>query len=293
MQPPAAVPAALRGRPFTVAMAHEARVPVSRLRSSVFRRLYRGVYVTADTADSLRLRCAAVGLLMPDGAAFSHATSLALRGYDTQADGHIHVSVPAPQPAPRSRAGVSVHRTRLPLDRELVAGIVTTSAGRTMLDLAGGMHDDELVVVGDHLARWYGGVATLTADVVGVARHPGAARVRRALARVREGVDSPQESRLRLAIVRFGLPEPEVNVTVLDQAGEWLGQADLAYLRHRVAMQYEGDVHRSRRRWRQDVARDEAYRAEGWQVLRATADDVLRPRRFCLRLEQALLRSSG
>jgi hypothetical protein len=113
--------------------------------------------------------------------------------------------------------------------------------------------------------------------------------VLRALGRARDGVDSPQETRLRLGIVAYGLPEPDVAVVVRDRHGEWLGVVELGYRKRRVLIQYEGDLHRtSRRRWRQDIARDEAYIAEGWRVLRATADDVDRPARFCHRLQQVL-----
>jgi hypothetical protein len=107
---------------------------------------------------------------------------------------------------------------------------------------------------------------------------------------LRPGVDSPQETRLRLIIVRAGLPEPDVNVPVFDAAGEWIGSPDLGYGAYRIALQYEGDVHRSNpRRWRQDIARDEAFADAGWLVLRTTADDVARPSRFLHRLTRALV----
>jgi hypothetical protein len=96
-------------------------------------------------------------------------------------------------------------------------------------------------------------------------------------------------TRLRLIVVRGGLPEPTVNPEVRDAAGEWLGQPDLAHLRAMVATQFEGDVHRtSQRRWRQDIARDEAFRDNGWTVLRTTGDDIHRPAPYLWRLRRAL-----
>jgi hypothetical protein len=270
-------------------MAREAGVAASRLRRNRFRRVLRGVYVTADTPDSLWLRCAAAGLLLPEQAAFSHTTALAVTGLRT-GDDEVHATVPVPAPAPRSRDGLVVHRSAVPLVPVSVHGVSITAPGRTLLDMAALVTRDELVVVGDHLVRRAGSVDALAAEVLALTTHPGRRRAASALPLVRLGVDSPQETRLRLAIVRFGLPEPQVALTVLDRAGEWLGEADLGYRWARVAIQYDGDIHRtSRRRWRQDIARDEAYRAEGWRVLRATGDDVDRPRRFCTRLEQALL----
>lgn len=270
-------------------MAVEAGVPVSRLRSSVYRRLYWGLYVTADTPDTLHLRCAAALLLVPKKAAVSHTSALALTGLAVDRDGAVHVCVPAPESAPRSREGLAVHRSLVPFEASMLQGLRVTPPARTLLDVAPGLTDDEIVVVADHLARLAGGVASLRRGVETAARHRAARRVRRALGRARDGVDSPQETRLRLGIVAYGLPEPDVAVVVRDRHREWLGVVELGYRRHRVLIQYEGDLHRtSRRRWRQDIARDEAYIAEGWRVLRATADDVERPARFCHRLQQVL-----
>ena len=40
-------------------------------------------------------------------------------------------------------------------------------------------------------------------------------------------------------------------------------------------LQYEGDDHRTnRRRWREDVRRDEMLQEHGWYVMRIVADDV-------------------
>jgi hypothetical protein len=182
-----------------------------------------------------------------------------------------------------------VHRPVIGFDAVMHSGLWLTTPGRTMLDVAHAMPDDDLVVIGDHVARIRGGVQDLWDEIDRCPRHRQRRRVRWALRRVRVGVDSPQETRLRLAIVRCGLPEPMVDVPVRDAGGGWIGQADVGYRRARVAIQYEGDVHRSTpRRWRQDIARDEAFVEVGWRVLRATADDVRWPSAFCRRLAAAL-----
>lgn len=187
-----------------------------------------------------------------------------------------------------------MHRSGIPFEACLRGGLRVTSPGRTLLDVAPGLTDDELVVAADHLARIGGSVASLRREVEATARHRAARRVLRALERARDGVDSPQETRLRLGIVASGLPEPDVALVVRDRHGEWLGVVELGYREQRVLIQYEGDAHRTNpRRWRQDIARDEAYLAEGWRLLRATADDVERPARFCHRLQQALVQAAA
>ena len=270
-------------------MAREAGIPTRRLSNGGFTSVGRGVWVTRGTAVTYDLRVRAAMLVVPDTAVVSHASALHVHGLwlPTLSD-VVHVTMPDGR-RPRSRAGLRVHSRRGLLARQVVHGLPVTTAGQTFLDMASLVDGDELVVVGDHLVRPRGVLDEL-AQVV--ADHPGGrfrGRAARALGLVRPGVDSPQETRLRLAIVRFGLPEPEVNLVVRDAGGEWLGRSELGYRRERVLIQYEGDVHRtSRRQWRKDIARDESYRADGWTVLRATADDVTRPHRFCWRLAVAL-----
>jgi hypothetical protein len=272
-----------------VAAAAQAGVAASRLRSSRFTRILRGVYITSDTPVTLEHRCSAALLLAPPGSAVSGHTAVCLRGLSLTGDADVHLHVPPGSAAPRSREGIAVHRPVLGFHAVMHGGLWLTTEGRTLLDVARALPDDDLVVIGDHFARTPAGVQRLWDEVDGCPRHRQLRRVRRALRRVRPGVDSPQETRLRLAIVRCGLPEPVVDVPVRDAGGGWIGQADLGYRRARIAIQYEGDVHRSTpRRWRQDIARDESFADVGWRVLRATADDVRWPYAFCRRLAAAL-----
>lgn len=85
------------------------------------------------------------------------------------------------------------------------------------------------------------------------------------------------ESRLRWILVQAGLPCPEVNTLVRSDDGWVVAMPDLAYVRERVAVEYDGDVHRTDRdTWRRDVARRQALEALDWRVVTCTADDVLR-----------------
>ncbi len=76
-----------------------------------------------------------------------------------------------------------------------------------------------------------------------------------------------------------------------DDHGGWIGRPDLAYQDVKVALQYEGDVHRTNaKRWRADIARDEVLREHGWEVVRVTADDLRRPAKLCTRIGHAIER---
>lgn len=262
----------------------------NRLRTNWFRHLYRGLYLNAERGDELAARCAALALVLPPDARFSHQTAATLYGAPLTASvDEIHVSVPAGVVVPRRRPGVVTHQRILDSEPVLVAGLPISCPEQTFLDLAAVTSRRELVVLGDHIVGTWTTPEALAAYLAGRPRTRGIVRAREAASLVRPGVDSPQESRLRLAIVDAGLPEPEVNRAVYDDAGEWVGTPDLGYFEQRVAIQHEGEVHWTNvRRWRQDVARDESFRDIGWIVLRTVSDDVARPARFLHRLARRL-----
>jgi hypothetical protein len=254
-------------------------------------RPWRGVVLPLSQAHELAARCAGLLQVLPPESRFSHATAAALLGLPVAAClDEIHVTVPAGLWTPRRRPGVVTHARVLDEDPAYVDGLPVSCAGQLFLDLACVLSPTELVVLGDAMVRAGHPPDGLTAYLL---RHPGqrgVVRARDAVRLIRPGVDSPQETRLRLAIVQAGLPEPEVNPPVYDDAGEWIGSPDLGYKRYRVAGQYEGDAHRTnRRRWRQDIARDESFADAGWVVLRAVADDVARPLRYTERMRRRLL----
>jgi hypothetical protein len=105
------------------------------------------------------------------------------------------------------------------------------------------------------------------------------ARVRRlasVLALAAPGAESPMETRLRLALVRAGLPVPVLQHRVSDRAGALVARLDLAYVESRLGIEYDGDCHLDPIVVRKDLLRQNALRALGWTLLRFTADDVLR-----------------
>jgi hypothetical protein len=105
---------------------------------------------------------------------------------------------------------------------------------------------------------------------------------------VRERVDSPRETRLRLCLVLAGLPEPECNVRV-GTAEFPIGRGDLVYLQFKVIIEYEGDQHRTDvRQWNIDIQRQEDFAAAGWNVIRVTAHGMRRPRSVVHRVLGAL-----
>ncbi len=112
-----------------------------------------------------------------------------------------------------------------------------------------------------------------------------------AIALLEPRTDSPMETRLRLLIVRGGLPRPAANLDVVVD-GAWLARPDLSYPGLRIAIEYDGDHHRAdRRQWQRDVGRRRVLEDAGWLLIVVTADDVLRrPHEIVQRIGRAISR---
>lgn len=100
-------------------------------------------------------------------------------------------------------------------------------------------------------------------------------RARRALKLVDAGSESPRETWLRLLLVDAGYPRPRTQIPVYGEYGELVAVVDLGWEDIKLALEYEGDHHRTdRRQFTRDIARFEALSDLGWIVIRVTADDT-------------------
>ncbi|MBD7979392.1 endonuclease domain-containing protein [Oerskovia merdavium] len=285
--------------PFTVAEGRAAGLSTKELRHPRLAIPTRGLRVAATRADDLTVRAGALLRCAPPGSAISHGSALRLVGVDltrqVDRDDLVHVSVPSSAVVPR-RAGYVIHTYDADLPVRRTNGLLVVTAEHAWRQLAGVLPLDELVVLGDSLLRRKGAVsdrASLEATVH--ATPPGArgvARMRAALDDLRPGTDSPMETRARLVLVRAGLPCPAVNVPVLDPAGRFVALPDMTYLAEKIAIEYDGDVHRTdMRTWRRDVEKRQWLEDLGWRTVVVTADDVYRhPARLVERVA-ALLRA--
>lgn len=191
----------------------------------------------------------------------------------------------------RPHARMRVVRSVLPdADRTRFAGLPVATALRTAFDLGRqGPRTDALIAVEALLHRRVVRLPALRAYAAARAGWPGAPLLRAVLALAEPLSESPMETRLRLLLLDAGLGPLVVQHDVLDARGRFVGRVDLAWPALRVAVEYDGDHHRERAHFRQDVARLNALRAAGWLVLRFTADDVLRhPARTVALVGQAL-----
>ncbi len=121
-------------------------------------------------------------------------------------------------------------------------------------------------------------------------RRRGVRSLRLALERIRYGSLSPQESRLRVALMDAGLPEPVLNFPI-EEHGRRTAMIDLAYPDERVAIEYLGDHHRTEKStYRADIHRRERLVERGWSVVFVTAADDLH--HVTIRVRRLLHRTS-
>ena len=250
------------------------------------RRLFTGVYVARSTSitNDLVVR-AALKVLPPD----TLATGVtALRHYGVAVGSPAPLQFVTAHPHHVRRPQFAVTRVgALPPHRELLV-----SPGPAFVAAAPQLNLLELVTAGDWLVRLR--VATPT-DLIGCADATagrGAVRARRAARLVRERVDSPPETRLRLCLVLAGLPEPECNV-VLGDATHLIGRVDLYLAAYATILEYEGDQHRTDTgQWNLDITRQEEFGAAGFCLIRVTAQRMRQPRQVVLGVHRAL-RAAG
>ena len=167
----------------------------------------------------------------------------------------------------------------LPEETTLLAGVPLTTPARTWLDLARTSGVMRLILWADWLFNpvWGGDwdrepLSTPDELKALLERHrgkPGIRTARLAADRARVGSDSPQETRLRLALVDAGLPEPAVNQWIYDPVtGERIHQGDLTYDEVRIDLEYEGEHHSEKGQVQRDIARSERLQRADWLELR-------------------------
>jgi very-short-patch-repair endonuclease len=99
------------------------------------------------------------------------------------------------------------------------------------------------------------------------------------------------ESVLRWLLHEAGLPAPALQLSVHDLDGVLIGRADMAWPDKKVLVEFDGNVHRDRDVFINDLRRQNRLIAAGWTVLRFSSADVLgHPERVIAAVRAALVR---
>jgi hypothetical protein len=249
------------------------RVTPYALRSQ-FTAIHRDVYIPRDSEITAVLRARAAWLWSRRRAVVAGRSASALHGAkwtDNGAPAEIfHENRHSP-------AAIRTWSDLVPDDEVTgLDGMRVTTPARTAFDLACRYPVDEAVVMIDALAR---ATRLKVADVELLAQrykgHRGIRSARLALDLADPGSESPRETWLRLLLIRSGFPRPETQIPVYDTYGQLVAVLDMGWQDIKVAVDYDGDQHRTdRRRFNKDIRRAEALTALGWIDVRVTAEDT-------------------
>jgi hypothetical protein len=261
-------------RPITRSEALRRGITDKQLWGPRYQRLFQGVYLPAGEPVSVLQRARAALMIAPDGSYASHHTAAALWGAVAPGTTDTHICVP-PGDATRSiRRGITAHRAHPDVAAVPHRGLLVTEPVALFAQMAEATPDlVELVVLGDSLVR----AGCTTPDVLVKATRDwdgrGARRARRAAGLVREGVDSPMETRLRMLIVLAGFPEPVVNLIIRHENGDWQIRLDLSYPHLKLIIEYDGWHHLlEKRQWGRDLKRREWLESQGWRIVVINSD---------------------
>ena len=253
-----------------------------------FRRLFPDVYVCAEVEPDLAVRSFAAAVLVGDrGVVGGYSAAELLGASCTPLAAPAEVVVPGRRRAP---PGLVVRVEKVPsAERWRVRAAAVTSPVRTALDLACRVPLVEAVVGVDALAHRFGFPPH---DVIRCAYdHPGrrgAARLPRVVKLARPAAESPMETRIRLAIVLAGLPEPQLQVPV----GPY--RLDMAYPELRLGIEYDGREHLDQARALRDLDRQAYFTARAWRIVRFPKHVVLHePARIPWTVRRAMIAANG
>ena len=279
--------------PFGRAAARRAGIPVKHLKSPRFRKLFYDVYIGAEVAVTPAVLAAAVLGISPFGSHASHHTAARIWGGIVPDQPQTHVS--SPRGTTRSeRRGVKSHKAALGSEVVDFRGLRVSTAEQAFVDLATELTLVDLVVLGDSLVKERKTTPRRLVQAALGWKGKGRRAARRAAAFVRDGVDSPMETRLRLLMVFAGLPEPVINHIVYGPTGRWLRRYDLSYPELKLIIEYDGRHHAEEaKQWNSDVLRREGLDAEGWRLIIIGSKGIYTEPGTTLERIVAAMRSAG
>lgn len=251
-------------------------ISAHRLRSE-YRAVYRNVYLPRQAKLTALTRARAAWLWSGGDATLTGLSAAAVLGTKW---------IDAERSAELSRTnrhappGIVVHSYDLhPSETCRVNGIRITTPERTAFDIGRTLQQHRAIPILDALAHATNfKVADVAALADGKPGLRGVRRLRVALRLVDGGAESPQESRVRLLLVRAGLPAPETQIEFADEFGIARIRVDMGWREWKVAVEYDGIQHWSdkhQRSW--DIDRIAMLEALGWAVVRVSAEMLSRP----------------
>ena len=303
MRNPSELPAELYGRVFTRARARSLGVQDSRLRARDVVRVGHGTYQHhplgqpaptvrgpdrpgPDAWELLRALTMRTPNLWVSHVTAAQAYGLSLPRRVVQDPG-IHLTAVNHCIDAEADPRVVLHRVReLPRAFHHRRGIRLSPPGRVFVELSRYLSPVEQVCLGDQMVRtprreWEGSgdplitLPDLQKAVEIQRRRPGIVQARGAVEMVRVGADSVPETRLRLALLSGGLPEPELQIR-LNPNDPDSPVGDQGYRKQRIVLQYDGEHHFTPEQQQRDQWRNAQFESAGWTVVIVNRVDLRR-----------------
>ncbi|ATA29723.1 hypothetical protein MLM_3873 [Mycobacterium lepraemurium] len=247
---------------------HRGVVTRSQLRTR-YRKVFRDVYIAKDAELTAAGKARAAWL--STGATLAGLSAAAIHGtkwLDAAAPAEIMCA------DRHGQRGILVRSYTLADDEaDTVSGMRVTTAARTAFDIGCGLPAAGALPILDALLN---ATRIKSADAV-ADRHRGARGIRRLCASLEladGGAESPQETRLRVLLVRAGLPKPQTQI----ELRELRVRVDMGWREWKVAVEYDRIQHWEdpyQRAW--DIERIALLEAAGWAVIRVSAAMLSRP----------------
>ena len=264
--------------PFTPAMLRGIGISRKALEVAVHnrdvRRVLRGVYVRACAPDTVESRVAAARLVTSKHSVICDRTAAWIHGIDVFAWHETEVLPPVESYVLRHHAssrrdGVAGgSRDLLECDVMEVGGVRVTTPARTAVDLACKLSARDGLAALEAFMREFGITRMdLRRLLVRYFRRRGVRQARPLVAMADPRSESSGESWTRYEILTHGLPAPEPQHWI-EVDGIPTFRLDLAYPRHRIAVEYDGQEFHSSDSDREHDRRRRAWlRQHGWIVI--------------------------
>jgi very-short-patch-repair endonuclease len=210
--------------------------------------------------------------------------------------------VPADVPAElvcgqhRATAGIVVHKDSIADDEvRVVGGVSCTTAARTAFDIGRRLPFEPGLIRVDALLNATRVPMPELREVA--ARYPGArnvCRLRQILDLADAGAESPQETRVRLVLIRGNLPRPDTQIPIRNASGRVVRRIDMGWSEWKVGVEYDGEQH-----WTdpdahaRDIDRLDFLAGLGWQIVRVSAVHLRYDQTGIVRRAACALRAAG
>ncbi|MCV7193384.1 type IV toxin-antitoxin system AbiEi family antitoxin domain-containing protein [Mycolicibacterium brumae] len=259
------------------------------LRSGVLVKIRRGIYCIGEPSLATRLK--ALDLRCGEPVVPCLGTAAQFHGFNTENTRDIHVLNPEGHLLVPERGLIPHRREGAPLLE--VGGRLVTAPAWTAVEFARTLRRPRALAALDAALR------SGTCDRDELARAARLQAGRRGIVKVRELVvlarpepESPMESVVRLMIIDAGIPDPTLQLEIIDRDGHtW--RVDFAWPEAMIALEYDGfEAHSTPDQIGRDRTKHEALTAMGWEVIHIVARDVFEdPRPWIYRLHQRLVGS--